>query len=815
MFVPIGNNRTNGTDATVLADDLTWDYSGVPLTYPTQYVIYSQFNIQPDCSMTVTPLTITQTEVTKVIFPVATGGLDIGTDVIGFLEGLPEFAAQFNDTNLSTCEQEIQGGQTVEFPVPSDDATAIETGPASASVIPEATSVPAEPSSLPLIKPRLPIPFGPRTAALEFPGAGNYTLYGRQATGTGGTGGTPLPTLSSTFSRSLVLSSIITSDPAVPPLPPPISDEPRTTTAAFTTPGGNSGARAGTRTTVAVLTEATAPPSTSTFTRGAGGQPPTPVPPMQVNTPPGSSVRPVNPSQPPNPSQNPNPNPNPGPSNQPDNRPTNPGGIIGSILNPSNPPDNRPTNPGGIIGSLLNPSPTNGGNSPGPTAGGNPSNNPSNNPGNNPGNNPNNNPQPGQSITIGPGPPVVITPAPTSQGGSRPGGIILGPGSTLLPGQSTNINGVPVVLGPSGSNLVIGGSSTIVIQPGAPANPTPAQTVNIGTGAPIVVTPAPSSNGAPGGIILGPGTTLQPGQTTTINGVPVVAGPSGSALIIGGTRTVAIVPGPGATSPPVLTVAGATITANPSGAFVIAPGTTLTPGGPALTVSGTTLSLGPSGSVLVVNGVSQTLAPGAAITPAPVLLTIGTQTLTATTIGSATGFVIAPGTTLTPGGVVTVSGTTFSLPAASGAGGPTVVVVNGRTSTLGAATGPITAAPVLTIDGTTYAPTIAGGSTFYVLDGSTLRPGGVITVDGTRISLGPEGTVLVIGGVTSTATRPARNSASPTATTLARSEDVGDFVASGIGISSADVAVLARRGMAEGLVEGVVMGVVGMVMWML
>lgn len=88
-------------------------------------------------------------------------------------------------------------------------------------------------------------------------------------------------------------------------------------------------------------------------------------------------------------------------------------------------------------------------------------------------------------------------------------------------------------------------------------------------------------------------------------------------------------------------------------------------------------------------------------------------------------------------------------------------------------------------------------------------------MDGTRISLGSEGTVLVIGGVTSTASRPARNSASPTATTLARSEDVGDFVASGIGISSADAAVLARRGMAEGLVEGVVMGVVGMVMWML
>ncbi|KAJ9635406.1 hypothetical protein H2199_008409 [Coniosporium tulheliwenetii] len=792
MFVPTGNNRTNGTDATVLADDLTWDYSGIPLTYPTQYVIYSQFNIQPECSMTVTPLTVTQTEVTKVIFPVATGGLDIGTDVIGFLEGLPEFAAQFNDTGLKTCEQEVQGGRTVEYPVPSGDATAIKGGSASPSVIPEATSVPAEASTLPLIKPRLPIPVGPRTAALEFPGAGNYTLYGRQATGTGGTGVTPLPTRAtgiiktttmdpnlpenpaeSTFSGSFVIS-FHTSDSAVPPLPPPTSTpDPHTTPVASTLPAGNSGARAGTHTTVAVLTEATAAPSTSTFTRSAGGRPPTPIPPMQVNTPPGSSIRPVNPSQPPNPSQNPNPNPNPG---------------------PSNPPDNRPTNPGGIIGSLLNPSPSNGGNSPGPTAGGNPSNNPGNNsPNNNPNTNPNNNvpnnnnpgsnnpspsnpgsnnPRPGQSITIGPGPPVVITPAPTSQGGSRPGGIIIGPGSTLLPGQSTNINGVPVVLGPSGSNLVIGGSSTVAIQPGAPnTNPTraPAQTVAIGTGAPIV-----------------------PGQTTTINGVPVVAGPSGTNLIIGGTRTVAVASGPAATGPQVLTVAGATITANPSGAFVLAPGTTLTPGGPALTLSGTTLSLGPSGSVLVVNGVSQTLAPGAAITPPPALLVIGTRTLTATTIGSVTGFVVAPGTTLTPGGAVTLAGTTFSLPSASGAGGPTVVVVNGRTSTLSAATGPITAAPVLTIDGTTFAPTVAGGSTFYVVSGSTLRPGGVVTVDGTRISLGPEGTVLVIGGVTSTASRPARNSA--TATMATRSEDVGDFVASGIGISSADGAVGLGRG---------------------
>ena len=57
----------------------------------------------------------------------------------------------------------------------------------------------------------------------------------------------------------------------------------------------------------------------------------------------------------------------------------------------------------------------------------------------------------------------------------------------------------------------------------------------------------------------------------------------------------------------------------------------------------------------------------------------------------------------------------------------------------------ITEAPALTIGGTVYSP--ISGST-YDINGSMLKPGGVITVDGTTISLGPGASDVVVNGVT-------------------------------------------------------------------
>jgi hypothetical protein len=335
--------------------------------------------------------------------------------------------------------------------------------------------------------------------------------------------------------------------------------------------------------------------------------------------------------------------------------------------------------------------------------------------------------------------------------------------------------------------------------------------------------------------------TLTQGQSTNINGVPVIV-PSdggGTRIVVGGT-TVAVNNYP--TIAPILTVGQNTITANPQGQFIVGT-QTLKPGGPAITVDGSTLSLGPSGTIAIVNGVTQTLAnvpivtgapaitvggrvvsatlvggtsqfvlgdktlvPGSAITvdgttysmpvdgrgteivvngatstlqPGQSVLTLGKQGITATIKDGTTAYVFGAGQTLTPGGVLTISGTTFSMPvSASGS----VVVINGVTSTIG--NGPVTAA-ALTINGKTYTPNVRDGTTEYVFaPGTTLRPGESVTISGTTYSLDKQGTALVINGQTSTIPRtPANNSASTTssARSSTSARDFGNFVWSGIG----------------------------------
>lgn len=258
----------------------------------------------------------------------------------------------------------------------------------------------------------------------------------------------------------------------------------------------------------------------------------------------------------------------------------------------------------------------------------------------------------------------------------------------------------------------------------------------------------PSQNNP--GVVIG-SETLTPGQTTTMNGVEIIVPTQGggSSIIVDGS-TIGVQPA-GPTGPPVLTVGDSTVTANPQGQFVVGD-QTLTPGGPAITVDGSTLSLGPSGTVAVVNGVTQTLGNVPLATGAPVL-TVGDQTVSATVIGGSTQFVIGPGQTLTPGGVLTVDGTTFSMPS-DGSG--STVVVNGVTSTLSG-----TGLPVITAGSQSVTASVIDGTTAFVLGDKTLTPGGVVTVDGTTISM-PEsasGSVVVVNGVTSTLGQPAVTSA--------------------------------------------------------
>jgi len=402
--------------------------------------------------------------------------------------------------------------------------------------------------------------------------------------------------------------------------------------------------------------------------------------------------------------------------------------------------------------------------------------------------------------------------------------------ASLIANNPSVINNPPVSQG--------GNNPLPQTQPGSPpvitqsaGNPQGGQSITVGN-TPITVGPVQVATGGPGGVVIG-SQTLQPGQATTINGVIVSVPPGGSSIVVGGSNTIAINPaGPTAPGNPVLTVGGTPVTAGPSGQFVF--GTqTLTPGGPAITVSGTVLSLGPSGTIAIVNGATQTLgpAPGNPVITAAPLLTINGQTIAATVVGGTTEFIVGPGTTLTPGGVLTVGGTVYSLPAsASGS----VVVINGVTSTLNDP-GPVTAAKILTLNGQTYSATVVDGTTEVVIGpGTTLTPGGpAVTISGTTYSLGPSASFVVVNGHTSTigpaavsasttgsgtqnSTSSSSSGSSTTTTTTSSGRAPGNFIASGIGVTTKPKGGAMSQGIgAEGFVEGLMVGVVGWLLMLL
>ncbi|KAF2116508.1 hypothetical protein BDV96DRAFT_611832 [Lophiotrema nucula] len=429
---------------------------------------------------------------------------------------------------------------------------------------------------------------------------------------------------------------------------------------------------------------------------------------------------------------------------------------------------------------------------------------------------------PGNTITFGDNT-VIIKPAqptqPGGQGSAKPGdndnNIIFG-SRTLTPGQVITTDGytISVPTGGHGSSLVVDGSTIPVNN-----NPGP-------TGPPVLTAGDKTiTANSQGQFIIGSKTLTPGGPAVTDHGTTYSLGPSGSIAVVNGV-TQSIGYGPAATGPPVLTMKDHEISATVIGgttAFIVAPGQTLKPGG-VLTVDGTTFSMPEDGhgSTIVVNGKSSTLSG----TGLPVM-TLSSDSVTASVIDGTTAFVLGPGQTLTPGGVLTVDGTTFSMPAsASGS----VVVINGVTSTL--AFPQTTAAPALTINGKTYSATVRDGTTEYVLGkGTTLKPGEAVTISGTTFSLDEHGTALVINGKTSSIPRlPATNSASTTrsdsksqSTSDSSSESQsttgvrapGNFIASGIGITSKEGAGSGRNSGLDKWAEGIVIGLAGWLMMLL
>ena len=120
-----------------------------------------------------------------------------------------------------------------------------------------------------------------------------------------------------------------------------------------------------------------------------------------------------------------------------------------------------------------------------------------------------------------------------------------------------------------------------------------------------------------------------------------------------------------------------------------------------------------------------TLAPAITFPPT---LTIGAQTFTANSLGQ----YLVGGQTLTPGGVITLSGTRISL-----SPDETAVIIGSSTESL-----MIEPPPDLTLGSQTIT---ANSLNQYIIGGQTLTPGGMITVSGTRISLAPDETALVVG----------------------------------------------------------------------
>lgn len=474
----------------------------------------------------------------------------------------------------------------------------------------------------------------------------------------------------------------------------------------------------------------------------------------------------------------------------------------------------------------------------------------------------------GGSITVG-NSVVAVRPQPSQNGESAAPTVVVIGTQSLTVGQTTTINGVPVVVptGGRGSTIIVG-DKTIDISPRMTQAPLPVLTVGHNT----------ITANSQGQFVIGAQTLQRGGPELTINGYTLTLGPNskiamwnsasatlinmagpsavpavsfgeqlitakvlggttvfilndktlapGSAITIDGT-TFSLPPGVHGSSVvvngqtqrlkpglPALTIDNSLVTATVADGtteFVLAPGETLTPGG-VIIISGTTYSLPTTGlgSTVVINGMTSRLNPS----HLPVLPFSG-EVVTATVAHGTTAFIFGPGETLTPGGMITVSGTTLSLPA-SGSG--SVVVINGVTSTL---MGSIISALPIVVDGKTITATTRDGTTEYVLNSATtLRPDGQIIIDGTTYSLAPGGTALIVNGKTSLiSSTPASNSASVTSTgstsETTSERGAGDFIASGIGETSKGAGSWAHGGAVDKWVESLVMGVAGWLLWLL
>ncbi|KAI7503556.1 hypothetical protein KC347_g8594 [Hortaea werneckii] len=198
---------------------------------------------------------------------------------------------------------------------------------------------------------------------------------------------------------------------------------------------------------------------------------------------------------------------------------------------------------------------------------------------------------------------------------------------------------------------------------------------------------------------------------------------------------------------PILNFGDSTITAGPTPAVVFG-GQTAFPGGDAIVQNGRTISLAQRGNALVVDGSTASLTPGSLASSTVLDVNGVSVTASSEQVFNVDGQRLAAG-----GSAITVDGTTISV-----ASDGSAAVINGQTrdlqmTTMGVsgsnagdqqAQGAAANIPLITLGSQTF--TANAATQFSLADGATLTPGGVVTFDGTTVSLAGDASQVVVNG---------------------------------------------------------------------
>ncbi|KAI7306179.1 hypothetical protein KC315_g14349 [Hortaea werneckii] len=198
---------------------------------------------------------------------------------------------------------------------------------------------------------------------------------------------------------------------------------------------------------------------------------------------------------------------------------------------------------------------------------------------------------------------------------------------------------------------------------------------------------------------------------------------------------------------PILSFGDSTITAGPTPAIVFG-GQTAFPGGNAIVQDGRTISLAQRGNALVVDGSTVSLAAGSLASSTVLDVNGVSVTASPEQVFNVDGQRLAAGAS-----AITVDGTTISV-----ASDGSAAVINGQTRDLQMTTVGVSGSnagdqqaqgaganiPLITLGSQTF--TANAATQFSLADSATLTPGGVVTFDGTTVSLAGDASQVVVNG---------------------------------------------------------------------